>query len=94
MVKIKQAFGHYFTKGYFKKSKHTAQRLIYSSQFDLHKNSKTTWSELDLFLKQFNLNDDLLKLQRLYVRDLDHEYPFKESSTTIGSSISSTILNS
>ena len=30
-----------------------------------------------MFLKQFNLNNDLLKLQRLYVRDLDHEYPFK-----------------
>ena len=77
MVKIKQEARHYFTKGYFKNLNIPAQRLIYSSQFDLHKNSKTTWSELDLFLKQFNLNNDLLKLQKLYVRDLDHEYPFK-----------------
>ena len=77
MVKIKQEARHYFTKGYFKNLNIPAQRLIYSSQFDLHKNSKTTWSELDLFLKQFNLNNDLLKLQRLYVSDLDHEYPFK-----------------
>ena len=54
---------HYFTKGYFK-NLNIPQRLIYSSQFDLHRNSKITWSELDLFLNQFNLNDDLLKLQK------------------------------
>ena len=74
---IKDEAKHYFTKGYFKNLNIPAQRLIYSSQFNMHKNSERVWEELNGFFNQYQLDEDLLKLQKSYVRDLKSEYPYK-----------------
>ena len=74
---IKDEAKHYFTKGYFKNLNIPAQRLIYSSQFNMHKNSEKVWEELNGFFNQYQLDGDLLKLQKSYVRDLKSEYPYK-----------------
>jgi len=74
---IKNEARHYFTKGYFKNLNIPAQRLIYSSQFNMHKNSDKVWKELDEFFNQYQLDGDLLRLQKSYIRDLKSKYPYK-----------------
>ena len=74
---IKDEARHYFTKGYFKNLNIPAQRLIYSSQFNMHKNSNRVWEELNGFFNQYQINDDLMRLQKSYIRNLKGEYPYK-----------------
>jgi|19_taG_2_1085344.scaffolds.fasta_scaffold09072_3 radical SAM superfamily enzyme YgiQ (UPF0313 family) len=76
---IKSKIKYYFIYGQFKNLKVPAQRFIYSSQFEFHKNSEKVWNELKVFFNRYEISEDLYKFQQNYIRQPNKNYPIEKT---------------